>query len=104
MPNLMPILGLCLVMLAASASAQDQAAATRAIDLAQSRYEQSQALGFAWVATAQRLRAAREALAGGQAQQAAELAGQAQSLADASIAQAERESVDWRTRSPMGVR
>ena len=63
-------------------------------------YAQSQEAGFAWRANLLALEEARALLAEGDTTAAAERIEAALQLAEASLARAEREARDWRTRPP----
>lgn len=68
--------------------------------IAESKYEQAVKAGFAWRANRLALEAAREAFAAGDRERAAAEVEAAIKLADASLAQAARESESWSTRFP----
>jgi len=82
---------------APSTTEQDAAAA---LHEARSAYQTSDQLGFAWRPAKLALAAAEAALVVGDYAQVLEHAAQARRLADASIAQAEREASAWQGRAP----
>jgi uncharacterized protein (DUF305 family) len=70
------------------------------VEHARALYERSVSLGFAWVATRQQVDAAAAALSAGDDRAARTAAQEAIALAEASIAQAEREALAWQDRMP----
>ena len=70
------------------------------LQLAQTRYDAALAAGHAWRAHRLALQSAREALTQGDSTAAHAHIDEAQLLADASLAQAKREAVEWQTRFP----
>jgi hypothetical protein len=72
------------------------------LEVAMLMYQQSQDLGFAWRATVESIEAAKAAQQAGDTEAAQLQINRAIALAEASIAQAQREAVDWKTRPPFG--
>ena len=92
------ILGL--LMVCAGCGATPVSPATAALAQAEARYAESVDRGFAWSAAKQSLERAREAMAAGDEAIAEQQAARALQLADASLAQAEREASAWQERAP----
>ena len=74
--------------------------ARQAIEQAREQYEATKTAGHAWSKTGKLLTGATEALEAGNFPQAISLAQQAETLADASLAQAKAEQEAWRDRLP----
>ena len=79
---------------------QDALSTAELVEHARKLYERSVSLGFAWVATRQQVDAAAAALSAGDDTAARTAAQEAIALAEASIAQAEREALAWQARMP----
>lgn len=87
---------------AAKVETKAQLPAEATLEVAMQMYQQSQDLGFAWRATSESIEAARAAQQAGDTEAAQLQISRAIALAEASIAQAQREAVDWKTRPPFG--
>ncbi len=72
------------------------------LEMAENMYQKSQDLGFAWRATAELIEASKVSQQAGDMDAAQSQIRRAMALAEASIAQAEQEAVDWQTRPPFG--
>jgi hypothetical protein len=75
-------------------------AAEQAIERAQAKFDQSRAVGHAWLPTKQSLAAAKQAFGDADYTSAITQAGRAEALAEASLAQAESEQNAWHERFP----
>ena len=72
------------------------------LEIAEKMYQKSEDLGFAWRATAELIEAAKASQQAGDMDTAQLHISRAIALAQASIAQAEQEAIDWQTRAPFG--
>jgi len=77
-----------------------EAQAWQAVERAREQYEASKTAGHAWIKTGKLLTGASEALEAGNFPAALSLAQQAETLAQASLAQAKAEQEAWRQRLP----
>ena len=80
-----------------------QADAQATLEHARQLYEKSESLGFAWRAAKEHLLLAQTEFESGNYNQAHQAATEAAALAEASIAQAEREATAWRKRIPFNT-
>ena len=72
------------------------------LEVAENLYQKSQDLGFAWRATAELIEASKVSQQAGEVDAAQSQIRRAIALAEASIAQAQQEAVDWQARPPFG--
>jgi hypothetical protein len=78
-------------------------AAEQAIERAEAKFEQSRAVGHAWLPTKQSLAAAMQAFSNADYPSAIAQAERAEALADASLEQAESEQNAWHERFPTTI-
>ncbi len=95
-------LGIVLLSAALAAQGASPGSVEEHLSVAEQKYAEAQAAGFAWRANRISLEAARQALTDGDEDKALALIEESIQLAEASLAQAAREAEDWQSRAPFG--